>query len=70
MENHKETNTHTARFLKEEREKWTKSLFEEIMAKNIQIQEVQEIPIEMNPKESHIKIDYNQIVKRQTKKKI
>lgn len=49
MEYHEETNTHTAGFSKEEkREKWTKCLFEEIMAENIQIQEVQEV----NPKES------------------
>lgn len=64
----KKTNTHTVGFSKEEkRDKWTKSLFEEIMAENIQIQEVQEIPIEVNPKESTSR-HYNQTVKSQTKK--
>lgn len=48
----KTRNTHTVGFSKEEkREKWTKSLFEKVMAENMQIQEVQEIPIEVIPKD-------------------
>lgn len=53
MEYHEEDQYTHCRILKRRKEReMEKSLFEEIMAENIQIQEVQEIPIEVNPKES------------------